>query len=96
MNLESVVERIPNSLHGDLSNKLVDIVLGSRDKDAVPTELAKRIIYLWRQDQLASPLGIVSLLDAAVMVDSNATYSTLEQLGLQEITAAVKNLNRNV
>ena len=46
--MEKTVESIPNSLLGDLSNKLVDIVLGAEDKNAVPADLAKKVIYLWR------------------------------------------------
>ena len=45
--MEAIVEGIPNSLHGDLSKKLVNIVLGTQDKNAVPAGLAKKIIYLW-------------------------------------------------
>jgi len=48
--MENVVEGIPTTLRGDLSTKLIDIVLGSKDKNAVPTDLAKNVIYLWRQD----------------------------------------------
>ena len=90
--MESIVERIPNSLHGDLSNKLVEIVLGTKERNVIPTEMAKKIIYLWRQDQLASPTGVEALLEAAVMVDVEATHSILDQLGLQEVTVALRNL----
>ena len=90
MEMESAVENIPTSLRGDLSRRLVDIVLGSQDKNAVPTELAKKIIYLWRQDQLASPTGIAALLEAAIMVDAEAAYSTLDELGLQEVTVTLR------
>lgn len=90
--MEAVVEGIPNSLHGDLSKKLIDIVLGTQDKNAVPAELAKKIIYLWRQEQIASLTGILSLFEASVMVDSEATYSALDELGLQETTAVLKTL----
>ncbi len=87
------MEGVPNSLYGDLSKRLVNIVLGTKDKDAVPPELAKKIIYLWRQDQLASPTGIATLLEAAIVVNAEATYSSLDELGLQEVTIALKSLN---
>lgn len=90
--MEGILEGIPASLHSDLSKKLVSIVLGTRDKDAVPTELAKKIIYIWRQDQLASTTGIKALLEASLLVDSKATYLLLDELGLQEMTIALKNL----
>ena len=92
MQMESIVERIPNSLHGDLSNNLIEIVLGTKDRNVIPTEMAKKIIYLWRQDQLASPTGVEALLEAAVMVDVEATHSILDQLGLQEVTVALRKL----
>jgi hypothetical protein len=88
--MEKVIETIPASLMGDLSKKLVNIVLGTKDKNAVPAELAKKVIYLWRQDQLASPTGVMTLLEAAVMADSEITYTTLDELGLQEVSATLK------
>lgn len=90
--LETLVEGIPASLHNNLSKKLVNIVLGTKDKDAIPTELAKKIIYLWREDQLATKTGITAMLEAAVLVDDAATYQLLDELGLQELTVALKNL----
>lgn len=88
--MEKVVEGIPASLMSDLSKKLVNIVLGTKDKNAVPAELAKKVIYLWRQDQLASPTGVMTLLEAAVMADSGITYTTLDELGLQKVSATLK------
>ena len=90
--METIVEGIPNSLHRDLSKKLVAIGLGARDRDAVPTELAKKIIYIWRQDQLASKTGITALLEAALIVNAEATYTLLDELGLQELTISLKSL----
>jgi len=90
--MNTVVDSVPASLYGDLSKKLVSLVLGTTDKDAIPSDLAKKIIYLWRQDQLASRTGIQTLLEAAHMADAEGTYSMLNQLGLHEITIALKNL----
>ena len=90
--MESIVESIPTTLRGDLSSKLIEIVLGSDDKNAVPTDLAKNVIYLWRQDQLASTAGISTLLKAASLVDTEITCCTLEELGLQKVAATVRAL----
>lgn len=90
--VESLVESIPSSLHGDLSKKLVGVVLGTQDKDAIPTELAKKIIYLWRQDQLATPTGLMALLESAAMIDVEVSCSILDELGLQEVTIALRSL----
>jgi hypothetical protein len=72
MSLDRAVSEIPLSLRDVLSKRLVEIILGTSERDAVPVELAKRIIYLWRQDQLESEAGIRTLLQAAMMVDSEA------------------------
>ena len=90
--MEKAVEKIPSSLLGDLSKNLVNIVLGTKDKNAVPAELAKKVIYLWRQDQLATVTGLTTLMEVSLMVDAEETYSTLDKLGLQEITTTIKSL----
>ena len=84
------MERIPSSLHGDLSKKLIEIVLDTKDKNAIPTELAKKIIYLWRQDQLATKTGIEALIEGAIKVDSSMTFQLLDELGLQEVSIALQ------
>jgi hypothetical protein len=86
------VNKVPVSLYKTLSDKLVSIILDSDDRDAVSTEMTRKIIYLWRQDQLASPTGIETLIRAAAGVDSFAVSKVLDDLGLKVLTVAVKNL----
>jgi len=86
------VNKVPVSLYKTLSDKLVSIILDSDEKDAVSTEMTKKIIYLWRQAQLASPTGIETLIRAAAKVDSLAVSKVMDDLGLKELTVAVKNL----
>ncbi len=86
------IEKVPASLYKPLSDKLVSIILDSEESKAITADTTKKIIYLWRQDQLASPTGIETLLNASIKVDSLETSKVLEDLGLQELTIAVKNL----
>jgi hypothetical protein len=86
------INNVPASLYKPLSDKLVSIILDSEDRNAVSAEMTKKIIYLWRQDMLASPTGIEALVKAAVQVDSTAVVKVMDDLGLQELTVAVKNL----
>ena len=86
------VNKVPVSLYKTLSDKLVSIILDSDDRDALSTEMTRKIIYLWRQDQLASPTGIETLIKAAATVDSQAVSKVMDDLGLRELTVAVKNL----
>lgn len=90
--MEAVIDKIPKSLHEDLSKSLINIVLSTDNRNAVPSDLAKKVIYLWRQDQLASQVGIQTMLEAATLADSNATYDLLEELGLKEVVLLLKNI----
>jgi hypothetical protein len=70
----------------------VSIILDPDVRNALSTEEIKKIIYLWKQDQLASPTGIETLIRAAAGVDSFAVSKVLDDLGLKVLTVAVKNL----
>jgi hypothetical protein len=86
------INKVPVSLYKTLSDKLVSIILDSDEKNAVSAEVTKKIIYLWRQDQLASPTGIDTLIRAALMVDSISVAKVLDDLGLKELMLVVRNL----
>lgn len=86
------VNKIPVSLYKTLSEQLVSIILDSKDRDAISSESTKKIIYLWRQDQLASPTGIETLLSAGINVDQLAVEKILDNLGLQEVAVSIKTL----
>ena len=86
------INNIPVSLYKKLSDKLVSIILDSEDRDAISAEETKKIIYLWRQDQLASPTGIETLLQAGVKVDQVAVEKVLDDLGLEEVIVEVRAL----
>jgi hypothetical protein len=90
--MENIIDNIPVSLYEELSKKLVDSILDNEKKDAVPTEMAKKIIYLWRQDQLNTPAGIKTLLDTSLMANADETYQILDQLGLEEIIISLKTI----
>ena len=84
------INTIPVSLHKNLADKLVSVILDTENRSAISSEETKKIIYLWRQDQLASPTGIETLLNAGVKIDGEAVYKILDDLGLKEVVAEVK------
>ena len=84
------INTIPVSLHKNLADKLVSVILDTENRGAITSEETKKIIYLWRQDQLASPTGIETLLNAGVKVDGEAVNKILDDLGLKEVVAEVK------
>ena len=86
------VNKIPVSLYKTLSDKLVSIILDAKNRASISSETTKKIIYLWRQDQLASPTGIETLLSAGINVDQSAVETILDNLGLQEVAVSMKSL----
>ncbi len=88
--MEEALKDIPVSLYGELSAKLSSILLGASNKDALPIDLVKRIIFLWRQDQLNSKAGVEALLRAAEMLSPEEVSKLLNELGLQRVAKALR------
>ena len=86
------IEKIPVSLHKKLSDKLVSIILDSDDRNAISADETRKIIYLWRQNQLASPTGIETLLRSGVTIDQVAVEKILDDLGLHEVVALARSM----
>lgn len=84
------MESIPLSLREKIADKLVSIILDTEKKDVISSESAKKIIYLWRQDQLSTPAGLNTLLEAAAVVDNGKTYELLDDYGLEEIKVSLR------
>ena len=73
---------IPVSLKQELANKLTEIVLDT-DKGEISAETAKKIIFLWRQDALASDKGLEVLLETSYSMSPEKTSNILEFLGIK-------------
>jgi len=90
MALEKVARNIPASLWNEASEKLVDIVLNSPNASKMPSDLAKTILYYWQRDQLVTEVGLHRLLEASMILEPEKTISLMEELGLPEIVAMLK------
>jgi hypothetical protein len=90
MALERISRMIPASLWDVASEKLIDIVLNSPNASKMPSDLAKTILYYWQRDQLSSEIGIQKLLEAAMILEPEKTIQTMEELGLPEVVAILK------
>jgi hypothetical protein len=86
------IDKIPVTLYKTLSDKLVSLILNAEGRNAISSETSKKIIYLWRQNQLDSPSGIETLLSAGFKVDQSAVEHILDNLGLQEVTVEILSL----
>ena len=90
MSVKESVHIIPTSLYNIVSKRLVDIILGTKKTERLPTPLAKSILYLWQRDQLENEVGIEKLLEAAMFVESEKTLAFFREIGLQEIVIALR------
>lgn len=81
-------EHIPASLRETISKELVTIILGSRDT-VIPVDIAKEIIYLWRQDQLANPEGLKVLTEASLLASREKTMGIFSTYGLNQLVIAL-------
>ena len=90
MSTKEVVRIIPTSLYNIVSKRLVEIILGTKKTESLPTSLAKSILYLWQRDQLENEVGIEKLLEAAMFVEPEKTLNFFREIGLQEIVVPLK------
>jgi hypothetical protein len=72
------------------SDKLVDILLSSKNDDKMPSDLAKMFLYQWQQGFLTSQLGLSILLKAATLLEREKTIKVLNELQLNRIVAKIK------
>lgn len=94
MALEKIAHDIPASLWNEASEKLVDVVLNSANASKMPSGLAKTILYYWQRDQLATEVGLQRLLEASMMLEPEKTAGIMEELGLPEIVATLKETSK--
>lgn len=94
MALEKIARKIPASLWNEASEKLVDIVLNSPNASKMPSDLAKTILYYWQRDQLATEIGLQRLLEASMILEPEKTVSLMEELGLTEIVAMLRETSK--
>ncbi len=90
MDYRRLVETVPPGKKDALLNKLVDIILSSKNDDKMPGRLANTILHQWQQDTLLSEYGLTALLEAAVLLDSEKTVETLTALELKDVAEIVK------
>jgi hypothetical protein len=62
MGYKDLIKKVKDEEKSDLSEKLTDVILEAKDGAAVPSSLAKKILYSFQGDQLASEKGLKYLL----------------------------------
>jgi len=94
MDYHRLVGLISPSKYEELSDKLVDFLLTSKNDEKMPSQLANSILHFWQQDVLESESGLTALLEAAVLLEPEKTINALNELQManvaEEIKAALK------
>ncbi len=82
MGYKEIIEKVKDEERNVLSVKLTDVILEAKEGAAVPSSLAKKILYRWQGDQLASEKGLKYLLKAAMKADEERSKAILDEMGL--------------
>ena len=90
MNYLDLVELIPREKRRNAADKLVNIILSSKNDNEMPSDLANTILYRWQQNLLTSEAGLSALLNAAVLLEQEKTLIVLGELQLDEIADEIK------
>jgi hypothetical protein len=90
MDYRKVVEAIPVAKREPLSNKLIDLILSSKNDEKMPSQLANTILLHWQNDILISEFGLTALLEAAVLLEPDKTIEVFTQLELADFAEQIK------
>ncbi|MFQ6087175.1 MAG: hypothetical protein ACE5OV_04055 [Candidatus Bathyarchaeia archaeon] len=90
MDYPKLVELIPIEKRKSTADKLVNIILSSKNDNKMPSDLANTILYQWQQNLLASETGLSALLKAAVLLEQEKTLPALRELQLNELADKIK------
>jgi len=85
-----LVGLVDRSIWQPLSNKLVDLILTTKNDEKMPGLLARSMLHLWQQDDLVSKLGLAVLLEAAVKLEPQRTMSILSELQLGNLESKIR------
>ena len=79
MAYQKIVKMIPVEKREKLLDKLLNFVLKSKKESKMPNDLAKTILNQWQLGPLTTEVGLGTLLEAAVLLESEKTMEFLEQ-----------------
>ncbi|MDH5461295.1 MAG: hypothetical protein OEZ29_08630 [Candidatus Bathyarchaeota archaeon] len=91
MDYHRIVEMVPSGKREKLSTKLIDLILKSKNADKMPSSLARALLHQWQRSPLTNEIGITTLLEAAVILESEKTIEALEEkLQLPDVAKAIR------
>ena len=88
---QKIVKTVTVEKREKISEKLMDLLLKSKNEGKMPSSLANTILSQWQLGSLTTEAGLAALLEAAVLLESEKTMEFLEkELQLVDVAKAVK------
>ena len=75
--LKDVVKLIPPEYRDKLAEALLDLLLETKNVEAVTAASAKRILMLMKHDMLSTDMGLETLLNAALLAEPVKTLDVV-------------------
>jgi len=90
MDYRKLIEAIPVVKREPLHDRLVDLILSSKNDERMPSRLANAILYYWQGDILISESGLTALLEAATLLEPDKTVEVFTQLELLDFADEIR------
>jgi hypothetical protein len=84
-----LVESIPAEKWVPLSDKLIGVILGTKNEDKMPNTLANTMLLHMKNGTVNSKAGLTTLLEAAVLLDAEKTVGALSELQMLRIAEQI-------
>jgi hypothetical protein len=85
-----IAYKIPVSLQETLMSKLVDLILTSSNTSAMPSSLAKDILYNWHKNGLRGISALELILGASLKLEPVRTAEILKELGMADLASRLQ------
>lgn len=92
MEYRKLAQLIPATSWEALSDKLVNLILKSKNEDKMPSKLANDILHHWQHDTIISESGITALLEAAFLLEPDKAIEALNELQLTSLSERLKEI----
>jgi len=90
MDYRTLVESVPPAKREMLSDKLVDLILTSKNDDKMPSQLVGMILRHWQQDVLESETGLTALLEASLLLEPEKTVGAFAEMEMANIADQIR------
>ncbi len=89
MDTLKIVEMIPAEKWGPLSDQLTGVILGSKNDEKMPSQLANTILLHMKNNTVSSKSGLAAMLEAAILLDAEKTVVALGELQMLKIAEQI-------